>query len=257
MFVEELFFPFFLFAPERRHVLTMGDQHTVPLGLKKEKKGVTCMLQTFRPSGANKEDIIMRTLRNITLVCLCIVLWGNVGFAEEMQDIVRAKIGIQLRSGDEKRLATPFERVKTGDLYRIYVIPEPDPGYIYVVYMDEEIVGQLNTAEQTEIHKDALLTLPSPEEWYQFDASSKKVWITIICSANTLPGLETLLGVQNVSREDWKTFEKQIIEKSRIIPSDVPDKPWPLTGVLRDVEALKISSGKTVVVRKYEFTVKQ
>jgi hypothetical protein len=188
--------------------------------------------------------------------------WSSIGFTEEPQEIVRAAIGIGIPftspSGEkQERAATPFDRVKAGERFRVYAIPEPDPGYLYVVYKDSEVVGQLNPAEQIEIPQNEKLTLPSPEEWYQFDASSKKVWITIICSANLLPELETILEAQPVSREAWDTFEQTLIEQTRMIDSDVPDKPWPLAGVLRDIAALKICSGKTVVVRKYEFTVKQ
>src|SRR4029453_285904 len=47
----------------------------------------------------------------------------------------RAKVGIQVRSGERTAPAKTRETVKTGDSLRVYVMPEDD-AYIYVVHND-------------------------------------------------------------------------------------------------------------------------
>jgi hypothetical protein len=74
-------------------------------------------------------------IRVICIICLCIFFLGSVATsADEDQKIVRAKIGIQVRSGDEISRAAAHERSKEGDCLRVYLIPEPELAYIYVIH---------------------------------------------------------------------------------------------------------------------------
>ncbi|MCP4399762.1 MAG: hypothetical protein GY801_20965, partial [bacterium] len=92
-----------------------------------------------------------------------------------------------LRQGEENRLVKVRDRVAAGDRFRVYAIPETEPGHIYVVYADRETAGLLNSAEQIETPKDSVLVLPSLDELYEVDNSSPRFTVTVICSAEKLP----------------------------------------------------------------------
>ena len=193
-------------------------------------------------------------------ICFCVVLWGSLAAADEAnpQKIVRARIGIELRVGEESRLARKYERVLPGDMFRIYAIPEPDPAYLYVVYSDQKTAERLNEPERTQIPKDKALVVPSPEELYEFDDSSPSVFITVICSVAELPEIDALLNGQDPSHAKWVELEQQLIEKSKIDLREVVLPSWELAAAVRGVdflEQLKISSGKLLVVKTYEFRV--
>jgi len=209
-------------------------------------------------------------MKVLCIICLCIFLLGSVILADEPQKIVRAKIGIRIRSGDEVRRATVRERVKVGDRLRVYVIPEPDPAYIYVIHSDQKTVAQLNKAEQHKIPKDFVLMLPSPskEDFYQIDGESPLEYITVICSPDQLSELEDLLKAEDLSYEKWREVEQKLIEQSQIDLRDQVSKSWIIAGAIKDpagairdpdpfLKKLQIFSGKSLVVRKYEFRVKE
>ncbi len=148
----------------------------------------------------------------VSALCLCVLYWGTLVLADEtgseaiptnVQAIVRARIGIELRAGDEKRHARKYERVLAGDLFRIYAIPEPEPAYIYGVYSDQKTAERLNESERTKIPKDDTLIIPSPEELYEFEHSSTSVFVTVICSATELPEIDALLNGQDPSHAKW------------------------------------------------------
>jgi hypothetical protein len=213
----------------------------------------------------------------LIISCLSVLLLCNAVNADETQEIVRARIGIELRVGETSRQAQEFVRVKAGDTYRIYLFPEPEPGYGYAVYTDDDGAFLLNEPEHIEIPKDLVLVLPSSQSAYSFDNSSPMVMVTIICSATRLSELETLFQQEGKKGEcpvsQWRALEAKLIEQGKIDLSKIPGKPWPLAGTIRDaedektlapvdyqsihdfLEKLKISSGKFWVVKKYEFRI--
>ena len=197
----------------------------------------------------------------VGMICLCTILLGSSVATDEPQQIVRAKIGIQVRSGDEVRRATVGERVKAGERLRIYVIPEPDPAYIYVIHSDQKKLIQLTPAGQQKVPKDCILRLPSKEEFYQIDGESPLEYITVICSPTQLTELENLLKTEDLSYEKWLEVEQKLIAQSQIDLRDQVSKPWIIAGAIKDpdpfLKELQIFSGKSLVVRKYEFRVKE
>ncbi len=200
-------------------------------------------------------------IKVVCIVCLCVLLLGSVILADEPQKIVRAKIGIRIRSGDEVRRATASERVKAGDRLRIYIIPEPDPAYIYVMHTDQKTVARLNKAGQHKIPKDFVLRLPSKKEFYQIDGESPLEYITVICSPDQLTALEGLLKAQELSYEKWLEVEQKLIEQSQMDLRDQVSKPLIIAGAIKSddpfLDELQIFSGKSLVVRKYELRVKE
>jgi len=196
------------------------------------------------------------------LVCLCLFFLGSIVSANDEPDVRRAKIGIQVRSGDQSRRAKAQERVMARTRLRIYVQPESVDAYIYVIHNDQDTVTQLNEQEHITSAKP-ILKLPSPPAFYQFDGASPLEGITIICSPVKLSEIARLLEAQETSYAAWVEFEKELIAKSTIDLSDTPSKPWTLAAGIRGtetddfVEELQIFSGKSLVIKKYEFTVKE
>ena len=70
-----------------------------------------------------------------TAVLLGVWLCTPLALPAVAQDRVRAKVGIQVRSGERMAPARTTETVKTGDSLRVYVVPEDD-AYVYVVHND-------------------------------------------------------------------------------------------------------------------------
>jgi hypothetical protein len=66
-----------------------------------------------------------------------------------------------------------------------------------------------------------------------------------------------------VPQNNWTSLEKELMEKSKIDLTQKTDKPFPIAGNVRSmnsnafVETLPIFSGKTLVVKKYEFQVQK
>ena len=177
---------------------------------------------------------------------------------------VRAKIGIQVRSGEEVTRAKARDRLKAGDLLRIYVYPE-ERSYVYVVHTDHRVATLLNR-EQLRI-EGLTLIMPSGMQFYEVDGKSAVETFTLVCSPRELEDLQTLLGSGEVSYTRWAEFEKALLEKGRIDLAGKPERPFPIAGTVRGagdsagadpfLSRLQIFTGKSILVKKYEFRVKK
>lgn len=179
------------------------------------------------------------------------------------QDRVRAKVGIQVRSGERSTPAKATETVKAGDFLRVYVVPE-DNAYIYIVHTDGNTSTLLNAQDaHTQMPKGSVVTLPGPDTSYQIDGTSIKESITVICSPTELREVATMFRSPNVPQQNWTALEKTLLEKSKIDLTQKADKPFQIAGNVRSldkntvVDNLPISSGKTFVVKKYDFQVQK
>jgi hypothetical protein len=179
------------------------------------------------------------------------------------QDRVRAKVGIQVRSPERTVPAKTMETVKTGDSIRVYVVPEDD-AYIYVVHNDGKTPSLLNTQDaKTKMRKGVPMTLPAPDKFYQIDGASDKESITVICSPTEIREVASLFGSTNVPQKNWLSLEKELLDKSKIDLTQSTDKPFQIAGNVRSmntdtfIDALPVVSGKSFVVKKYDFQVQK
>ena len=180
-------------------------------------------------------------------------------------EVVRARIGAEIQAGTERRPAKGYERVQAADKFRVYALPETQAAYVYAVFADQKTVELLNPSAQTPLPPAALLLLPGCEEWYAFEALGPLVTLTLISSATPLPELEALLKTpQNLSA--WRDMEKNLLAQSKLELSTAALKPYVLAGGARDCNSatndafladLKISSGKGMVIKKYEFHIQE
>jgi hypothetical protein len=212
-----------------------------------------------------KEESMKKSIRPLVLVCLTgLFLWGALGsvLAQEYTK-VRAKIGIQIKSGDQVNQAKARDRLMPRDLIRIYVHPEMS-SYVYVVHTDRKSVRLLNMTEQR--IQSSTLVLPSSQDSYQVDGQNLVEIFTIICSPTEIKELTTIANT-GISIEKWADLEKDLIEKSKIILTQQEEPPFAIAGNVRGVSGpgsgdpfvkqLQISSGKNLLVKKYEFQVKK
>jgi hypothetical protein len=158
-----------------------------------------------------------------SILCLCaslIMAASSVAFA---QDLVSAKLGIQIQSSGRVSWAKANERLTTSDKFRIYIAPKEDV-YLYVVHTDEKVVSPL--INETLIKKDILITLPLDDsQFYQFDGSNKKESITIICSPTRRVDIWELLSSGNVRHSKWAEVEQKLVAANKIVLGGAAGEP--------------------------------
>jgi hypothetical protein len=176
---------------------------------------------------------------------------------------VRAKIGILVKSENQIMRAKSKDRLKAGDLVRIYVHPELS-SYIYVVHRDHKTVTLLNMVEQRV--QSSTLVLPSVQEFYQVDGQSPVETFTVICSPKEVKEISSLVSAQ-IPYDRWVSLEKDLLKKGEFDLAQKSEKPFAIAGNVRGpgnaaggdnfVRELQIFSGKSILVRQYEFSVKK
>jgi hypothetical protein len=179
------------------------------------------------------------------------------------EKIVRAKVGILVKSGDQIQKAKSKDRLKAGDLVRIYVHPEVS-SYVYVVHSDLKTVTLLNMVEQR--IQSSTLVLPSVQEFYQVDGKSAVETFTVICSPDEVKAVSALVNAQ-MTTERWDNLQRELAKKGELELVDKSERPFAIAGNVRGagdaaggdafVKELQIFSGKSVLVRQYEFSVKK
>lgn len=175
---------------------------------------------------------------------------------------IRAKVGILVKSGDQMARAKSKDRLKSGDLVRIYVHPETS-AYVYVIHSDQKQVTLLNMVEQK--IQSSTMVLPSLQEYYQVDGNSSAENFTIICSPEEVKEISSLLASQ-IPYEKWASIEKDLTKKGEVDLSQKTERPFAIAGNVRGaadtsgdpfVKDLQIFSGKSILVKQYEFSVKK
>jgi hypothetical protein len=199
---------------------------------------------------------------SVVFLCVALIMTGALpGFSQE--STVRAKIGILVKSGDQTIRAKSRDRLKAGDLVRIYVHPEVS-SYVYVVHRDQKTVTLLNMVEQR--IQSSTLVLPSVQEYYQVDGQSPVETFTVICSPKEVKEISSLASSQ-MTHDRWVSLEKDLLKKGEIDLAQKSEKPFAIAGNVRGagdaaggdafVRELQIFSGKSILVRQYEFSVKK
>ncbi|MCP3873796.1 MAG: DUF4384 domain-containing protein [Desulfobacteraceae bacterium] len=201
---------------------------------------------------------------SLLVFCMSIcTIFLNFQPVHSSENIVRAKIGILVDSNNSVKMARASDRLRSGDLVRIYVHTEK-ASYIYVIYSDKKEVTLLNVVEQK--MRGATLVLPSVSEYYEIDGSSSLEMFTIICSPVVLEEIPLLIDTDN-SYKKWIALEKSLKGKSKIALTKKSETPFSIAGNVRSVtkskgneaivQKLKIYSGNNFIVKKYEFKVKK
>ena len=115
--------------------------------------------------------------------------------------------------------------------------------------------------------QSSTLVMPSIQEFYEVDGADDTESFTIICSPVALQDVLSLVGADEVAYDKWSKLEESLMEKSRIDLSQKSEKPFAIAGNVRGaggspagdpfINQLPIFSGKSILIKKYEFRVKK
>lgn len=175
------------------------------------------------------------------------------------QELVRAKVGMEILKGDDVRVAKARDRIKIGNELRLLVVPEKE-SYIYVINSDRSNAYLLNRDQiKQKYPKGSLKVFPSEESLYKPDGKGKQESFTIVCSLTPIDEISGLFSTGTASYEKWSLLEKELIKKSKIALGERVDKPFAIAGTVRGgpkEDNLKIFSGNDLLVKRYQFQVK-
>jgi len=191
-------------------------------------------------------------------------IMSSIYFTGAQEETVRAKIGIQIKSADRTMRAKSYDRLKKDDLLRIYVHPERT-SHVYVIHTDLKNVTLLNNVQQK--IQSSTLVMPSLQEFYQVDGESPTESFTIIISDGEVSEVSEALKDGSVSYKKWVRIEQRLFDENKIDLSQKSEKPFSISGTVRGVSRdgdmdpfvckLQIFSGKSILVKRYEFKVKK
>jgi hypothetical protein len=183
--------------------------------------------------------------------------------AQAAEKGVRAKIGIEIRSGQEMVQAKSREVVRPGDLIRIYVHPK-ESAYVYVVYIEEKRASLLNMTMQK--IGESTLCLPSAHTYYKVDGTIPIERFAVICSLEDLPELSGMIE-SDMPREQWSAIEKDLVKENSIVLTQAPEPIIEIAGNVRGndninrldlfVDNLPVFSGKRLLIKAYEFKIQK
>ena len=201
-----------------------------------------------------------RIFLSLCIIVTFLMATGTPAIAQE--DFVRAKIGVLIKSGNKAIRSKSKGKLKAGDLLRVYVHPEKN-AHVYIVHTDSETATLLNAGQKKA--EGATLILPSVQDFYEVDGNSSIENITIICSPNDIKEVSDLLKSGEAPRSKWKALEEKLYEKSKIDLTSKAEKPFTIAGNVRGgsgagdpfLKKLRIYTGKSLLVKRYEFRVKK
>ena len=147
--------------------------------------------------------------------------------AFSQENNIRAKIGIQVKSGERSVRAKSRDRLKAGDLIRIYVHPEKSSS-VYVIHSDGKTATLLNLVQQK--IQSSTLVMPSIQEFYQVDGASPNEAFTIICSPRELTEALKLFDTGEAPHAEWAELEGKLIEEGRVDLSQKTERPVSIAG---------------------------
>ena len=194
------------------------------------------------------------------LITISLFLFFSPLFHADSKDTIKAKIAILHKAGDEYTSLRNKDRLKAGEMIRIFILPLSNC-YVYVVHTDNK-ESVLLFSEKAKAIKDTLL-LPSASEYYVFDAESPDAKITVLCSLDKIDDIEKLFkGKESGSVSKWNTLEAKLLKENKKDLNETSDKPFPLAGNVSAVnedflEQILTFAGNKMLIRKYELEIKK
>jgi hypothetical protein len=195
---------------------------------------------------------------------ICFLLFNLFIFGFTPNDTVKAKIAILHKSGEIYNPLKTKDRIKAGEMLRIFILPANLPKadcFVYVVHSGAK-ESFLLCKTQLKSQKDTLL-LPNPDDYYIFDEAGVKEKITVFCSTKKITEIEKLFVTSElVPSSFWNDIETKLITLNKSNLNENSDKPFPLAGNVSAVnedfiETMQLFVGKDMLIRKYEIEVKK
>ena len=197
-----------------------------------------------------------------TLTCFLLFNFFVFGFIPN--DTVKAKIAILHKAGEIYNSLKTKDRLRAGEMLRVFVLPANPPGadcFVYVVHSGSK-ESFLLCKTQLKSKQDTLL-LPNSDDYYIFDEAGVKERITIFCSAKKINEIEKLFAMSELApSSSWNEVETKLIALNKSNLNETSDKPFPLAGNVSAVnddfiESMQLFVGKDMLIRKYEIEVKK
>jgi len=207
---------------------------------------------------------------------------GSTSNAEPLK-LFRATIGIKIHyctapksdrllhcknsTNWQNRKAKVNDRLRSGDQLTVYVKPEEN-SFVYLINSNSKTASLITLgSNQNNVSAHSLRIFPSikkgKKRGYKVDGNEDVELFSIICSSKKLPRINQLFSGGAVAVEKWRTLEKKFTDDSDIISSSKPEEQLQFGGSLRSpdsnpfIKTLSISSGKALIVRRYQFDVKK
>jgi hypothetical protein len=191
---------------------------------------------------------------------ICFLLCNFFIFAFAPGDTVKAKIAVLHKAGEMYNPLKSKDRLKAGEMLRIFVLPEKSC-YVYAVHTGDKESFLLCKAK-LDSKKDTLV-LPNPDDYYTFDEGGIKEKIIIFCSAEKITEIENIFkDSELINRNAWNETETKLIALNKSNLNETSDKPFPLAGNVSSVnadfiETMPLFVGQDMIIRKYEIEVKK
>jgi hypothetical protein len=196
----------------------------------------------------------------VRILFIILLLFAQTFTYSSSKDTVKVKIAILHKAGDEITSLRSKDRLKAGEMIRIFILPLNNC-YVYVVHSDNK-ESVLLYGDKVKGIKDTLI-LPSLSEYYIFDDQSPTAKITILCSLDKITDIEKLFdNKESSSLTGWNKVEVKLIKESKKELSEVSDKPFPIAGNVSAVnedfiEQILTFEGNKLLIRKYELEIKK
>lgn len=186
-------------------------------------------------------------------------LYSTSATSTYAQDTLRMKVGVQLQDGDIKA-AKGKQKVKTTDSLQVHVAAKQN-GYLYIIHFDDKTATLLN-AGRTKADAETLMMMPAAGQYYKFDGTSKKEGFSIICSRTERADLTRSFAKPELPRSEWNELEKKLEAASNLALGQASETGFAMAGNVRAPGkrkpiSLTVFSGKTLVMRRYEFEVEK
>jgi hypothetical protein len=176
------------------------------------------------------------------------------------QKLIKAKIAIMHKYGNEYKPLRSNDRVHAGEMFRIFIKPFNNC-YIYVINTDN--TGSSIIFDNYVKAAGDTLILPSEDEFYVYDDKTPHSKITIFCSLKRIPEVEHLFIKKKETTEiDWNHVESVLLNKFNKNLNEKSAKPFSLAGNVSSaneefIEKQRILTGKDLIIRKYEIEVQK
>lgn len=172
---------------------------------------------------------------------------------------VRAKIAIEIRTGDDSLWARSRDNITSEDKLRIVVIPRSDL-HVYVVYSN---FGQAQLLMHEEVPAESVLKLPAGNNFFQVDGSKPQEAFWVVCSPEPLTAFEDGFANNQTSHDKWEKLAESLYEKGGMDIAQKMKKPISMAGAVRSLdmsedqlkEDLLTFSGKSVLIKRFVFDV--
>jgi hypothetical protein len=194
------------------------------------------------------------------ILSICLISFFIISSVSYPQKLIKAKIAIMHRYGDEYKPLRSNDRVHAGEMFRIFIKPFNDC-YIYVINTDNT-GSNIIFDSHVKAEGDTLI-LPSKDEFYVYDDKTPNSKITIFCSLKRIREVENLFAKKKETTETtWDQVESVLLNKFNKNLNEKSAKPFSLAGNVSSandefIEKQRILTGKDLIIRKYEIEVQK